>query len=237
MAQRTEDYEFMGRALELARTGLGRTWPNPSVGCVLVRDGVIVGEGVTAAGGRPHAETQALAMASSRARGATAYVTLEPCNHFGQTPPCSLALVEAEVERVVVALRDPDPRVDGAGTERLRAAGVTVTMGVREAEAREVVAGFLHRLRHARPLVEAVDGLGIPPGHDARVLTAQTDRTTPSPPKFPPPGAPFVHRVAPGTDPRTLVRDLGHHGLTRVAITPTDPLIEGLRTAGFLYEP
>src|ERR1700723_894920 len=121
-----EDIAHMRSALALARRGLGNTWPNPSVGCVVVQDGRVVGRAVTAPGGRPHAEPRALEMAGSRARGATVYVTLEPCNHFGQTPPCTEALVEAGVARVVVAMRDPDPRVNGEGLDRLRAAGIAV---------------------------------------------------------------------------------------------------------------
>ncbi len=143
----------MRAALALARRGLGTTWPNPSVGCVIVRDGLVVGRGRTQPGGRPHAETQALAMAGDAARGADAYVTLEPCNHTGQTPPCTEALIAAGVARVVIAGADPDPRVDGAGIARLRAAGVTVETGVLAEEADELQAGFLHRIRHGRPLV------------------------------------------------------------------------------------
>ena len=147
------DVTHMRAALVLARRGLGTTWPNPSVGCVIVRDGRVVGRGRTAAGGRPHAETEALAMAGDAARGATAYVTLEPCNHTGQTPPCTEALIAAGVARVVIAGTDPDPRVDGAGIARLRAAGIEVVTGMLTAEADDLQAGFLHRVRHGRPLV------------------------------------------------------------------------------------
>jgi diaminohydroxyphosphoribosylaminopyrimidine deaminase/5-amino-6-(5-phosphoribosylamino)uracil reductase len=143
----------MRAALGLARRGLGTTWPNPSVGCVVVRDGRVVGRAVTAPGGRPHAEPRALAMAGPAARGATVYVTLEPCNHWGQTPPCTEALIEAGVTRVVVATRDPDPRVNGEGLARLRFAGIAVTEHVLEVEAREVGAGFASRMTNHRPLV------------------------------------------------------------------------------------
>jgi diaminohydroxyphosphoribosylaminopyrimidine deaminase/5-amino-6-(5-phosphoribosylamino)uracil reductase len=143
----------MRAALALARRGLGTTWPNPSVGCVAVHEGRVVGRATTAPGGRPHAEPLALAMAGARARGATVYVTLEPCNHWGQTPPCTEALIAAGVARVVVAMRDPDPRVNGEGLGRLRAAGIAVTEGVLEAEAREVAAGFASRMTRHRPLV------------------------------------------------------------------------------------
>ena len=147
------DPSHMRAALALARRGLGTTWPNPSVGCVVVRDGRVVGRGVTAPGGRPHAETQALAMAGQAARGADCYVTLEPCNHSGQTPPCTDALIAAGVARVIVAGTDPDSRVNGTGIARLRAAGIEVITGVLAAEADALQAGFLHRIRHGRPLV------------------------------------------------------------------------------------
>ena len=147
------DHAFMGIALALARRGHGNAAPNPSVGCVLVREGVIVGRGWTQPGGRPHAETEALKRAGDRARGATAYVTLEPCAHHGRTPPCAEALIAAGVARVVVAIADPDPRVDGGGIEMLKAAGIEVATGVRAAEAEEATAGFLLRIREGRPLV------------------------------------------------------------------------------------
>ena len=143
----------MRAALALARRGLGTTWPNPSVGCVIVRDGRVVGRAITAPGGRPHAEPVALAMAGPQARGATVYVTLEPCCHWGQTPPCTQALIEAGVARVVVAMRDPDPRVNGEGLGRLRDAGIAVTEGVLADAAREVLAGFILRVTRHRPLV------------------------------------------------------------------------------------
>jgi diaminohydroxyphosphoribosylaminopyrimidine deaminase/5-amino-6-(5-phosphoribosylamino)uracil reductase len=148
-----DDASHMRAALALARRGLGTTWPNPSVGCVVVRDGRVVGRGVTAPGGRPHAEPSALAMAGPAARGATVYVTLEPCCHWGHTPPCTQALVAAGVARVVIGTRDPDPRVNGEGITRLREAGIAVTEGVLEDQAREVVAGFAHRVTLKRPLV------------------------------------------------------------------------------------
>jgi diaminohydroxyphosphoribosylaminopyrimidine deaminase/5-amino-6-(5-phosphoribosylamino)uracil reductase len=148
-----DDAAHMQAALGLARRGLGTTWPNPSVGCVIVRGERVVGRGRTAPGGRPHAETQALMMAGEAARGATAYVTLEPCSHVGQTPPCAEALIAAGVARVVVAQRDPDPRVDGRGIARLRAAGVVVEEGFRAAEAAELNAGFSARVTAGRPLV------------------------------------------------------------------------------------
>lgn len=143
----------MRAALALARRGLGSTWPNPSVGCVLVRNGRVVGRGTTARGGRPHAEAVALAHAGDQARGATAYVTLEPCSHHGRTPPCADALIAAGVARVVVACGDPDPRVDGAGVAMLRAAGITVDVGLLAKEAQSLQLGFLTRVGLGRPMV------------------------------------------------------------------------------------
>ncbi len=152
-AGETADREHMRAALALARRGLGNTWPNPAVGCVLVRDGRVVGRGTTAPGGRPHAETVALAQAGGLARGATAYVTLEPCSHYGRTPPCADALAAAGVARVVLACGDPDPRVDGRGVAVLRAAGIEVAVGLMADEAEALQAGFLTRVRLGRPMV------------------------------------------------------------------------------------
>lgn len=144
----------MGAALALAERGRGRTAPNPNVGCVIVRDGIVVGRGWTQPGGRPHAEAMALAEAREKSRGATMFVTLEPCAHeSARGPACSSLLVAAGVARVVIALGDPDPRTNGAGAARLRAAGIAVTEGVRAADARRSMAGFLTRLEKRRPFV------------------------------------------------------------------------------------
>ncbi|TJZ89752.1 bifunctional diaminohydroxyphosphoribosylaminopyrimidine deaminase/5-amino-6-(5-phosphoribosylamino)uracil reductase RibD [Paracoccus gahaiensis] len=143
----------MAHALRLARRGLGNVWPNPAVGCVLLREGRVVGRGWTQPGGRPHAERMALDAAGSLARGATAYVTLEPCAHHGRTPPCASGMVQAGVTRVVTALTDPDPRVAGRGHAMLRAAGVALTEGVMAAQASELQAGFLLRITQGRPFV------------------------------------------------------------------------------------
>ncbi len=151
-APKPEDFQHMKAALVLARRGLGNVWPNPAVGCVLVRDGQVVGRGWTQPGGRPHAETEALDHAGAAARGAVAYVTLEPCAHFGKTPPCADALAEAGVSRVVVAVGDPDPRTAGEGMKKLANAGVAVTAGVCEDEAAELNAGFFLRIAEGRPL-------------------------------------------------------------------------------------
>ena len=147
------DRTHMARALELAERGLYTTTPNPRVGCVLVRDGAIVGEGWHERAGGPHAEVVALADAGQRAQGATAYVTLEPCSHFGRTPPCVDALVAAKVSRVVAAMRDPNPLVAGGGVEALRAAGVSVEHGLMDDAARELNIGFVSRMTRGRPWV------------------------------------------------------------------------------------
>ncbi|HYE47946.1 MAG TPA: bifunctional diaminohydroxyphosphoribosylaminopyrimidine deaminase/5-amino-6-(5-phosphoribosylamino)uracil reductase RibD [Azospirillaceae bacterium] len=148
-----DDAAHMRAALVLAARGLGTTWPNPSVGCVIVRDGRVVGRGWTRPGGRPHAETVALAQAGEAARGATAYVTLEPCSHHGRTPPCADALAAAGIARCVVACGDPDPRVNGNGLRRLAEAGIEVVPAVLEAEALALNEGFFRRIRDGRPLV------------------------------------------------------------------------------------
>ncbi|WP_177412189.1 bifunctional diaminohydroxyphosphoribosylaminopyrimidine deaminase/5-amino-6-(5-phosphoribosylamino)uracil reductase RibD [Pseudomonas cavernae] len=143
----------MSRALELARQGLYSTHPNPRVGCVIVRDGQIVGEGWHVRAGEPHAEVHALRQAGERARGATAYVTLEPCSHHGLTPPCAEALVQAGVARVVAAMQDPNPQVAGRGLLRLAAAGIAVHSGVLEGEARALNPGFIKRMEQGLPFV------------------------------------------------------------------------------------
>ncbi len=146
------DDRFMALALSLARRGLGRVWPNPAVGCVIVdSDGHVAGRGWTQDGGRPHAETEALNQAGARAKGATAYVTLEPCAHHGQTPPCAQALIDAGIARVVSAVDDPDQRVRGKGHAMLKAAGVAVTAGIRSAQASVLNEGFFSRIVRNRP--------------------------------------------------------------------------------------
>ena len=146
-----DDYLFMAQALRLAERGAWTTRPNPMVGCVIVADGDVVGEGFHVQKGGPHAEVVALQAAGDRARGATAYVTLEPCAHTGSTGPCADALIAAGVTRVVAAMRDPFPQVDGAGFERLRAAGIAVASGLMETQARALNRGFLSRVERRRP--------------------------------------------------------------------------------------
>src|ERR1700750_129939 len=147
------DARFMQLALALGRRGLGRTWPNPAVGAVVVKDGAIVGRGWTQPGGRPHAETEALKRAGKEARGATLYVTLEPCSHHGKTPPCVDAIIRAGIARVVSALEDPNPQVAGQGHAQLREHGIVVETGWGAAEAARDHAGHIRRMREGRPQV------------------------------------------------------------------------------------
>ncbi|MGL5385700.1 MAG: bifunctional diaminohydroxyphosphoribosylaminopyrimidine deaminase/5-amino-6-(5-phosphoribosylamino)uracil reductase RibD [Serratia sp. (in: enterobacteria)] len=155
------DEFYMARAFELARLGRFTTTPNPNVGCVIVRDGNIVGEGFHLRAGEPHAEVHALRMAGEKARGATAYVTLEPCSHHGRTPPCADALIEAGVSRVVAAMQDPNPQVAGRGLYKLQQAGIDVRHGVMLAEAEAVNLGFLKRMRTGFPYVQLKLGASL----------------------------------------------------------------------------
>lgn len=139
------DIGYMSQALALARTNLGLTAENPSVGCIIVKDGEIVGQGGTSEGGRPHGETNALAVAGAQAKGATVYVTLEPCSHYGQTAPCANALIDAGIARCVIAVIDPDPRVHWRGAALLQEAGIDTWIGVCEAEALEINAAFFSK--------------------------------------------------------------------------------------------
>ncbi|SHH80401.1 bifunctional diaminohydroxyphosphoribosylaminopyrimidine deaminase/5-amino-6-(5-phosphoribosylamino)uracil reductase RibD [Ferrimonas marina] len=148
-----EDARHMARAVALAERGLLTTRPNPRVGCVLVKDGVVVGEGAHLKAGEPHAEVHALRAAKEQARGATAYVTLEPCSHFGRTPPCSQALIEAGVAKVIAAMVDPNPKVSGRGLAMLEQAGIATASGLMEAEAEALNPGFIHRMKTGLPYV------------------------------------------------------------------------------------
>lgn len=175
--QASDDIRFMGRAIALARANMGLTWPNPSVGCVIVRDGEVVAEAATAQGGRPHAEEQAAPAAGERARGATAYVTMEPCGarSSGRTS-CSHFLIEAGVARVVIAAVDPSPFASGRGVERLKKAGLEVETGLLSDQAAVLYEGYLHRVETGRPMVRiSEDGEGF----DARfAASAKADLTT-----------------------------------------------------------
>jgi diaminohydroxyphosphoribosylaminopyrimidine deaminase/5-amino-6-(5-phosphoribosylamino)uracil reductase len=161
----------MAAALTLASRGLGRVWPNPAVGCVIVKDGHVVGRGWTQPGGRPHAETEALTRAGGHAKGATAYISLEPCSHHGETPPCAEALIAAGIARAVIACPDPDPRVSGQGATMLQAAGVDVVADVLRADAERLNRGFFLRVGEGRPMVT----LKVAASLDGRVATASGD--------------------------------------------------------------
>jgi len=172
MVSQSLTYEhYMSVALSLGRRGLGKTWPNPSVGCVIVSDDVVVGRGITGDGGRPHAETQALAQAGDRAMGATVFVTLEPCSHEGQTGSCAKALIDAGVSHVVVATKDDDPRVNGSGLLMLKSAGIKVTMGVLSEEAKYDHSGVLTKINESRPKVT----LKLATSLDGRIATRTGD--------------------------------------------------------------
>ncbi len=170
---------WMRRCLTIAHEGLGRTAPNPMVGCVVVQDGKAVGEGFHPKAGEPHAEVFALRAAGDRARNATLYVSLEPCNHYGRTPPCSEAVIQAGVARVIVGMVDPDPRVSGGGIERLRAAGIEVVAGVEEKACRDLNEAFIHRVAHQRPFgilkyAMTLDGkIATTSGHSAWVSSPE----------------------------------------------------------------
>lgn len=199
----------MRRAIDLARAHMGRTWPNPSVACVIVKDGEVVAEAATADGGRPHAEEQAVPAAGDKARGSTAYVTLEPCGaRSSGRRSCAHFLVEAGVARVVVACVDPSPFASGRGVERLRQAGLKVETGLLSDEAAVLYEGYLHRLETGRPMVRlSSDGAGF----DARfAASAKADLTT-------------------------ELKRLGEAGYTRLWTSPGD-LADALRVQGLLTE-
>lgn len=203
----TDDARFMARAIELAKARMGETWPNPAVGCVIVLDGQVVGEGATAQGGRPHAEEQAVPAAGDSAQGATAYVTMEPCGaRSSGRKSCSNFLMEAGVARVVVAAVDPSPFAAGRGVERLRKAGLDVETGLMADEAAVLYEGYLHRVETGRPMVRiSEDGAGF----DARfAASAKADLTT-------------------------ELKRLGEAGYTRVWVGPGE-LAEALETQGLL---
>jgi len=201
------DRQFMDRAIALAEGAMGGTWPNPPVGCVIVKDGQVVAEAATAAGGRPHAEEQAVPLAGEAARGATAYVTLEPCGaRSSGRRSCAHFLAEAGVARVVIACLDPSPFAAGRGTERLRQAGLEVTTGLCGDRATRLAEGFLHRLETGRPMVRvSEDGEGF----DARFA------------------------ASPRADLVTELQRLGEAGYTRLWTAPGD-LAEALQTQGLL---
>lgn len=213
----SDDLLWMRRALDLAQTMRGHVWPNPPVGCVIVKDGVAVAKAATHAGGRPHAERKALDQAGVAARDATLFVTLEPCCHWGKTPPCADAIIDAGVARVVAAIRDPDPRVNGGGFAKLRNAGVAVSIGACADEAKRLMSGFFHRIRHGVPEVILVDGVSatLPAGVDALILSS--------------PHGPRLIAVSgeidlSGIERQRLLARMGELGLTSVAVSRHDPL-------------
>jgi diaminohydroxyphosphoribosylaminopyrimidine deaminase/5-amino-6-(5-phosphoribosylamino)uracil reductase len=177
----SDDYRYMARAIRLARKGLYTTHPNPRVGCVLVNGGEIVGEGYHRQAGEPHAEPNALAAAGDKARGATAYVTLEPCCHQGRTPPCTEGLIEAGVSRVLVAMQDPNPLVAGKGAERLQEAGIEVSCGLLEQEAAALNPGFIKRMAEGLPYVRcklamSLDGRTAMASGESKWITGEAAR-------------------------------------------------------------
>jgi pyrimidine deaminase RibD-like protein len=230
------DRHFMAAALRLGREMLGQVWPNPAVGCVIVRDGIIVGQGQTQPGGRPHAERIALDDAGLLARGATAYVTLEPCCHWGKTPPCADAMIRAGIRRVVVALQDPDPRVNGGGIRRLREAGIPVLMGLGARAAAATHAGFFHRVSTEMPrlivsrrMPRWVDAEISSEGGTPLTLIGDGRRIRPlfissTHPRFLDP-SPAPSTALSARDGMLL---LGLLGLTNVVLHPADPIVPTL---------
>lgn len=235
-----QDIALMQAALTEARQALGGVWPNPAVGCVIVApDGAVVGQGATQPGGRPHAEVVALRQAGDRAQGATAVITLEPCSHHGATPPCAEALVAAGIARAVIATVDPDPRVNSRGVARLRAGGLDVRLGVLEAEAKALNAGFFLRLREGRPLVTAAatpqpdqDGQLHQEGGGHRLDLPGGQRWWIGP--APAPAGVDRHLPTPGHSPAEALFALGTAGITRVGVLTGAPVAAQLAAAGLL---
>lgn len=181
MISSPNDTNLMLHALNLAKRNLGLTCPNPTVGCIIVKDNLIVGRGYTGEGGRPHAEQQALKQAGAHAKGATVYITLEPCCHHGQTPPCTEALIQAGIARAVIAIKDPDPRVSGNGIARLQQAGIEVLLHILRKEALDINKGFFTRVLHKRPMVtlkcaSSLDGKVATSNGDSKWLTSHAAR-------------------------------------------------------------
>ncbi len=224
------DLAWMQHALTLAAGMRGHVWPNPPVGCVIARDDDLIAEAATDPGGRPHAERKALELAGSAAAGATLYVTLEPCCHWGRTPPCADAIIAARVSRVVCAIQDPDPRVNGGGFARLRAAGVNVEVGLGAEEARTLMSGFFHRIETGTPEVVVLERppVAIPAGVDA-VIRSDGDRAT------------LITRHETRVERFRLAEPashglpahLGKMGLTSVAVAVDDPIAPQLLAPPF----
>ena len=208
---RTDD-DWMGAAIAMARRGLGMTWPNPSVGCVIVKDNRILGRGHTQKGGRPHAEVLALGQAGDAAKGATAYVTLEPCSHHGKSPPCTDALIKAGIARVAIAQCDPDPRINGL--KALEAAGITVTIGIRTIEAESLHQGFTTKVTQKRPFIclkiaTTLDGKIATQTGESRWITGAHARARVHMMRSTHDGVMIGRGTAEADDPMLDVRDMG----------------------------
>lgn len=215
------DLSFMRLALDLAAGARGYVWPNPPVGCVIVREGAILAEAATHPGGRPHAERKALDKAGDGATGATLYVTLEPCCHWGKTPPCVDAIIAAGISRVVCAIQDPDPRVNGGGFDRLRGAGVDLTIGLGADKASAVMSGFFHRIRTGIPelVIGDVDFGMIPDGVDAVLRSSKIGLILETRTRM----QNCTHK---STD--AVMRWMGTRGLTTVAVPTKDLFLQRL---------
>lgn len=220
----SSDRLWMQRALGLANRMRGLVWPNPPVGCVIVKDGVAVAEAATHSGGRPHAERKALDQAGAAADGATLYVTLEPCCHWGKTPPCVDKIVDAGVSRVVCAIQDPDPRVNGGGFAKLRKASVDVLVGLGADAAEQLMSGFFHRVRYGVPELIVINHPleEIPAGVDALIVSSQR-----GPRLLARSGAIDIS----GVPAHQLRQQMGALGLTSVAVSNDDPMRSVLSAA------
>ena len=219
--QRSSDLLWMRRALHLAAGVRGHVWPNPPVGCVIVKNDGFLAEAATHPGGRPHAERKALELAGSEANGATLYVTLEPCCHWGKTPPCADAIVEAGVSRVVCAIQDPDPRVNGGGFARLRRAGLEVSVGLCADTAEQIMSGFFHRIRTGLPELVGVSQKATEVPEDMDALLATSGKETEL--KIRSSKKDCLAQPA-----HQLMRLMGELGLTSIAIPQDDPLWQTL---------
>lgn len=219
------DLIWMRRALSLANGVRGHVWPNPPVGCVILKHGNVIAEAATHPGGRPHAERKALDQAGAAAEGATLYVTLEPCCHYGNTPPCADAIIAAGVSRVVCAIQDPDPRVNGGGFAKLRSGGIEVLIGPGAEEAERLMSGFFHRLRRGEPELLLLDEATtkIPEGADALILSSQGDVRL-----FTNSGDSRQHMDAAGIPAQRILAHLAELGLTSVAVSREDPIAHHL---------
>jgi diaminohydroxyphosphoribosylaminopyrimidine deaminase/5-amino-6-(5-phosphoribosylamino)uracil reductase len=227
---------WMDEALILARSSQGLVWPNPAVGCVIVRHGVVVGRGRTQIGGAPHAERVALNDAGTQANGATLYVTLEPCCHWGRTPPCADAIIAAGVTAVYAALQDPDPRVNGHGFSRLRDAGVVVHVGLGAREARRIMRGFFKRVATGRPFISVISAaeahIGrVPSTYDGSLVTGEDGHRRLLVREA---GTLRQKKLIKTADVQTLLDHCGELGLTSLFVMNADPLARDLREAGLV---